>query len=680
MVCVGIEYRICKGAAMRRTVLLAVGLGLLLVPLLASGQESVELDGIHLVAWEDIPGASPRFAAPVSAAILMAWHAAHGYPQLLPDLNGDGRVDEADTIELARQFAEPMGALQGPVWDPRVVDVVAHYVADRYPDTFQLWIYDPSIEEEFREHMGRSFDPADDPGIEIRLLEEPSREAYVSHLEQQRPGIVGIGSEPEVNDFAVSRSAVLHEEPDGWPVDLVNSNHEAFGPDPVWQTLLRIEPDRWAFDHRGWTPFEVFIVLVPIREAEEGTIPSNGSQDEPGGEPGDNPNNPGDTPGDEPGTKPGGEPGTTPGGTPSNSGTPDNFPTYTPDPSDDGACCLPTGSCDTTNRELCERLGGTFFYGLTCETLICPSPSEGPCSAVQGDILDMCYKYEADGSLTIQVTYELVNNGPVAAHNIQALYIGSIGHNNNAFTGNVWEYGITIGPNGGTYTHTEYFNGPGNIPGPLRLYGGLWIQKLPPWDCWGIVKQGAVKIDEPAVLCDGGTPGGGDEDLVGACCLPDGSCDRLTAAQCDQRSGAFRGPGSSCAQDCPSSEPEPEPTPTALPNLWVTDMNGCWSWSTDGREHVIATVTGIVHNGGQADASNVRARVTAGGTSTIVTVGSISAGGQKTVSATLDVGSYDTVSWPVQTSITADPTSVIAEADETNNTTNSAFPQSSDCN
>ena len=94
---------------------------------------------------------------------------------------------------------------------------------------------------------------------------------------------------------------------------------------------------------------------------------------------------------------------------------------------------------------------------------------------------------------------------------------------------------------------------------------------------------------------------------------------------------------------------------------------------------MIATVTGVVHNGGQASASGVVASITAGNVSTMITVGSIPAGGQRTVSATIDVGSYDTTNWPVPTSITADPYDQITEADETNNTTDSAFPQSSEC-
>ena len=60
-------------------------------------------------------------------------------------------------------------------------------------------------------------------------------------------------------------------------------------------------------------------------------------------------------------------------------------------------------------------------------------------------------------------------------------------------------------------------------------------------------------------------------------------------------------------------------------------------------------------------------------------VGTIAAGSQKTVSATIDIGAYDSVSWVVPTSIKADPSNLVQEADESNNTTDSGFPESSEC-
>jgi len=414
---------------MQRTIIVLSMIAVALLAIGAVGQEAIELHDLHLVAWEDVPGGNPDYAGPLSAAILMAWHGDHGYRELLGDRNGDGRIDEQDTIELAQEFADPMGSHEGPVWDPRLVDALAPYVAERYPDVFEMWIYDPSFPEEYQDRMGRRFEPGDYPGIGFRILEEPSRQAYVEHLEHDRPGVVGVGFEPEPNDFAVSRSARFHEEPEGWPVGLANTSHEVFGPGPVWETLLRPSFENWEFERGEWIPFETLIVLVPVREPEV-------AFDEP-----DDPFDPGDDPGDDPG-------GDDPGG------------------------------------------------------------------------------------------------------------------------------------------------------------------------------------DDP-----GGDDPGGDD-----------------------------------------------PGPTLLPNLWVTGMTGCWSWSNDGREHVIATVTGIVHNGGQASATGVRACITGNGVSKTVTVGTLMAGQQKQVSATLDLGSIDTMVWPVQTSIMADPSNAITEADETNNNTNSAFPQSSTCN
>ncbi len=421
---------------MHRTVIALSMIAAIALSLCAMGQESVELRDLHLVSWEEIPRGRPSFMGPVSAAILMAWHADHGYRDLLPDMNKDGHIDERDTIVLAESFAPPMGGHEGRVWDPKLVDVVARYVAERYPGVFELWIYDPSFPEEYRDHMGRSFRLEEYSGIVFRLLGEPSWHAYVEHLEHDRPGVVGMGWSPEPNDFAVSRSARLIEEPNGWPVDLANTSHEAFGPGPIWESLVRQTFSEWAFDRGDWIPFETLIVLVPVRESGE-----------PHNVPGDGPGDPGDNPGGD------------------------------PDPGDD------------------------------------PSPG------------------------------------------------------------------------------------------------------------------------------DPGDNTGGDPD------------------------------------------PGDDPNPTLLPNLWVTDVTGCWYWSTvDGREHVIGVVEGVVHNGGQADASNVRVRISANGVLHSMQISStLSAGSAAGVTAAIDLGPYDTMSWPVQLTITADPDNLIPEADETNNTTVGAFPQSNSC-
>ncbi|HWS88850.1 MAG TPA: hypothetical protein VN282_17880 [Pyrinomonadaceae bacterium] len=80
---------------------------------------------------------------------------------------------------------------------------------------------------------------------------------------------------------------------------------------------------------------------------------------------------------------------------------------------------------------------------------------------------------------------------------------------------------------------------------------------------------GATAQSNPA----GGGPnagGGGADDAgaVGACCLPDGSCQELTKAECESKGGKYQGDGTTCATvNCnpppPNETPVPPPVNTA---------------------------------------------------------------------------------------------------------------------
>ncbi len=961
---------------------IAAAVCVLLVSLVAAGAEPLVLDELHLIHWEQVPGGSPSFTGPVSAAVLMAWHAEHGYPALLPDLNGDGRTDEEDTILLARDFGEEMGCdvLEDRLADPFVAYPLARYVAERYPGEFRLLIYDESFPEEVERDLGQPFAPMEIPGIVLDVLEDPFFELYAFHLEAGRPGIVGVGFDvPEWNDFAVSRSYLPEEHPEGVPVNLVCTGFETFAPEPVWETLMRSEPDRWGLLRPDWIPFETFILLIPETEAAG---MHGGPEDEPGDDPGDGP-------GGDPGDDPGRDPGDDPGDDPRYPGLPGGEPGDDPGGFEEGACCLPDGSCQMMSATNCRESDGIYTAGTTCAGVECPPRTEAPCAAVVGEITDICYAFDGD-ELTVYASYAIRNTGPEDAVNITAYALVGLNDGVHGFGGLAdsqdWRYGLTI-PSGATYAYDVVYTtrAPNlDVSNLTYLYGSLWLQTPYPWDCWPIAQQAFVQTWDPAPPCEGrdqGTPPGGSSDgeseiqsadlsidmrqdlppddgmvvtlmdikhtldvynygpsaarntvveleipigltfklsskshmwlstdstgttvqwLLGdvppgtsghitldvtsaadlcadvvfdfsvwsdtsdpnpsnntgqkilwvtpcspdgggtppgggdveaVCCLPDGTCMKLNATDCDSVGGAYISGETNCADvdcgkllvgDCPKlssriveicrtvdeisgsvtvhvtaemqntgagdaqnaelvahagwgftgpnqtlyagpqemwtgmlpagqtvtcyfvldlgvapdwatfhpyvtvaawiddlpcdwqgeervvtidpdgsiplcppedDEPgdrtidpeggtstEPEPEPVGQPNLWVTDMSGCWTWSDDGREHVMATVTGIVHNGGQADASNVRARVTANGVSDTVNVGTLPAGGQRSVSATIDAGAYDGVSWPLATSITADPLHQIDEADESNNTTNSSFPQSSDCN
>ena len=591
-------------------------------------QPILELEDLHLVAVEEVPQAGYHALGSVSGAILMAWHAEHGYPRLLPDLNGDGRIDREDTIDLAIQFIEPMRAHEDWVLDVLLVEVLAGYVAERYPDEFQMWVYDASFPEEMIDHLGYPFDPFLVPGIEIVLLDDPTHDDYVRHLEERRPGVVGVGKETDqANYHTVSRSAVLVEEPDGWPVDLVSTGYGTFGQSSIWDTFLLVGPERWQFV-LDWLLFESFVVLVPVDNHEGNGHPGDDPGDDPGDpfDPGD-PNDPGD-PGDP------GDPFDP--GDPSDPGDP-----FEPgEPSDPGNPFNPGEPGDPGQPS--DPGGDTGRVPIPWITIpqVDPIPG-GPIEGVVMVVVDACHLYQGPTTpMLIEATYSITNN-----------------------------YSVTIG--GGTIVLGAGASlVPGILPESYSDIDNYVVPMIAPGDTHTFVHRFDIPAPPQKPTGTSVVVAYGDGQVIAGphYLQPDQD-------QCGGYDGPSGGDGSSG-----DPEPQPDPEPTGLPNLWVTDMTGCWTWSNDGQEHVVATVTGIVHNGGQASASNVRARVTAGGKSTTVLVGTLAAGSQKTISATIDVGPYDTTSWPVSTSITADYGNLITEADESNNTTNSAFPQSSDCN
>ncbi|MCK5827973.1 hypothetical protein KAH43_05540 [Candidatus Bipolaricaulota bacterium] len=594
------------------------------------GAEHFALEDVHLVSWDDLPEGYPSHTGPVSAAIIMAWHASHGYPQLLPDLNQDGSIDEDDTVLLAQEFTEQMvpDTVDG-IYAPTVIDVLASHVGARYPDEFTMLIYDLSFPQEYHDRKGHPFELWRYPWIGIELLEDPSHENYTHHLEQQEPGIVGYGYEPEVNQFSVSRSFNAHEGPEGWPVDLVNTDRVGLGPESVWETALSWESNHWWFVSPEWIPFEIFIVLLPNNPTLGSSVP------------GDDPN---ETPPGGSSDSSGGDPAepTPPGGSTSSSSGGDST---SPEP--------PPGSWDDGSNDV-----GT------------PGGDSGSESSESADVLiemirvGMGYNPRVDAAPGDQVLYNLY----------------------------VWQLGPDV---------------PRNIVAELRIPTGMsldWIEGNPTYD-WreGNPILGATspenriirwEIDEMELQqATPGVPGTRGVDLwlqwlqvtvEETACGPLQFTYNVSSTTPDPDLSYNVGSLTAMIGPCdPESEPEGEtgedPAPTTLPNLWVTNVTGCWDWSDDGQEHVIATVTGIIHNGGKATASGVRARVTAGCISDTVYVGTILAGSQKTVSATLDIGAYDGVSWPVPTSITADPSDTVDEADESNNTTSSSFPESSEC-
>lgn len=256
---------------------------LFLAVVTAVGQEipprtKFEVADLQLVSHEALPDGTVAHSGPVCAAIVMAWFARHGYPALLPDLNEDGKVDEADTVVLAARFVKDMVvAPDRPALDPRLMDVLARYVADRYPHEFVLKLWDDSFAEEYRVVFGKPFAPSDYPGINV---EAHPNAAYADYTEELLAGegvILGLGKERATNTFFVGRSFEFEEKADGWPIDVVDTADdptETGVQAQVFPTVMKKGPEGWwLVRYAGWIPLEFMLSLSPIREPTALAVP-----------------------------------------------------------------------------------------------------------------------------------------------------------------------------------------------------------------------------------------------------------------------------------------------------------------------------------------------------------------------------------------------------------------------
>ena len=130
------------------TVVATCRIALFALSAVASAQDAVlegyVRDDLQLISQQSLPTWSARWTGPIEAATILAWLADHGYGQFVRDYNGDGVVDEQDTIRLADDLGRMLMATETRrgTTDVRLVLGLAQYVAGLYPNEFVLKIYD----------------------------------------------------------------------------------------------------------------------------------------------------------------------------------------------------------------------------------------------------------------------------------------------------------------------------------------------------------------------------------------------------------------------------------------------------------------------------------------------------------------------------------------------------------
>ncbi len=231
-------------------------------------------DDLELISQESLPTWSERWTGPVEAATILAWEAENGYARFVRDYNGDGVVDELDTIQLADELGRMLMATETTrgTTDVRLVLGLAQYVAGLYPDEFVLKIYDMGFPGELLASGLGAYSPTMVPGIILEVKPgDPNIAAYELEMDEAEGVIVGLHvREGENNQYLAGRSYLYALTSEGYtPVDFAWSQEDPWqsgAQGQVLQTVARMS-DRMYVEYKGqWTEVEFMLALSPLRE------------------------------------------------------------------------------------------------------------------------------------------------------------------------------------------------------------------------------------------------------------------------------------------------------------------------------------------------------------------------------------------------------------------------------
>ena len=253
---------------------------LLLVGFLALAQgdmiPGLILSDLQLISHESLDHWTSAWTGPVQAATIIAWFAEHGFPRLLPDLNGDGVVDVLDTIELADRFGTEGMRTDTPdgTTDATLVMTLSTYIAGKYPDAFILKVYDSGFSDELVRDGYGPYSPEMIDGIKIITEGEPSIPAYQEELLRGETIIAGLEEDPEENTYLAGRSFLRERTPEGFtPLGFAWSKEDRLEPGhqgSILDTVGKMD-DGFYVDFLDWTLVEFMLAVSPTDEFAVGS-------------------------------------------------------------------------------------------------------------------------------------------------------------------------------------------------------------------------------------------------------------------------------------------------------------------------------------------------------------------------------------------------------------------------
>lgn len=235
------------------------------------------LDDELLVGQQTRGSWGSNWSAPTTSGIIFGYLAQRDYPKLVPDSNGDGIVGRPDVEEvtdmLGKEYTDTHP--QQGTRDPNLVEGLARYLNQKYPDEFVLKVHDSDFPQEFLQLKGKSV-PSKLHNVPILLRPDPEFEDYQKELIEGEMVWLGIPKEKqEDNHFLAGRSFVPTVNSLGdYPVDLVDPYESPFSPGQAQIIETTMSP-RGVLAYQGKRiKSDILIALSPREKKKPGEQPA----------------------------------------------------------------------------------------------------------------------------------------------------------------------------------------------------------------------------------------------------------------------------------------------------------------------------------------------------------------------------------------------------------------------